>query len=149
MFGSAFFEGKQHNIGQHLLDFSEHLRYVAPMEYPSHWDCMSFGLADPNLHPYEVYKFSIAGGISQLKKVGKTMILRPWIQAFHIRNIYYNNPESPCVKKGIATATINYGRHMFREQIRALQEFPEYAGWMAWNPNGAYPKELFEPKKRP
>lgn len=153
MFGYAFHSGRGVNIGQDLLDFARHVKYGTPMVYPSHWECGTFGFADPNKHPYEVYKQALAGGLAHLKKNGTTMPLIPYIQAFSIKNIYYNKDKSECLKRGVKIESVEYGREMFRSQIRACQEFPECKGWIAWNPwakdGPGYPPALFNPKKRP
>ena len=149
VFGYAFSTGRGVNIGQDLADFARHLRYAAAMAYPSHWECTTFGFDDPNLHPYGVYKKAIADGLGYLKKHGMTMPVRPYIQAFDFTNTHFYIQNSECIKKKIKPTRVIYGRAKFRDQIRAIEEFPQYQGWMAWNPSGVYSSTLFNSKRRP
>lgn len=144
LFGVTFPSGREVGIGQVVPDALRYVKYVAPMLYPSHWDCDSLGLkGDPNLYPYEVYKRALSIGLANLQKQGQTTIVRPFIQVFSIKNIHDGKKYSECTKQGIAVSKVDYGWKEVREQVRAAKEFPEYAGYFLWNPNGRYPKEIF------
>jgi hypothetical protein len=147
IFGITFSNGKEKVIGQNLAKFVEHLNYASGMLYPSHWDCDSLGLkGDPNLYPYEVYDRATTAGLKYLDNHGKTMIVRPFIQVFHVKNIHGGKKDTECTKRGIKIEKVHYGPAEVREEIRAVKKFPGYAGYFLWNPNGRYPKEIFNKK---
>jgi hypothetical protein len=46
-------------IGQDIPAMAEHLDYVAPMIYPSHWGPGEYGVADPNRQPYDIIRATL------------------------------------------------------------------------------------------
>lgn len=102
-------------IGQRLEKVAENVDIISPMVYPSHYARGSFGLANPDLHPYE----TVFRGLSDAKRrLAKTPVLiRPWLQDFCLGN--------------------RYGREQIQQQIKAVYD----AGlreWIFWNPNNQY-----------
>ena len=144
IFGFVFLAGAIESIGQNLEDQAEFFDLLCPMAYPSHWDCGFFQQTDPTYAPYEVYKQTIKRGQEYLRARDRAVKIRPWIQAFSIRNICVD--QKKC-KPGCGTIKVVYDRAKFREQIKAIEDSGLRYGWMAWNPGAEYPLNLFNPKR--
>lgn len=89
LFGSsvAFPEG----VDQDVPRMVEHLDYVAPMLYPSHWAAGDFGLDDPNAAPYETIHASLPAWNEVVEGTDVTVV--PWLQAFSLHGVTYG-PQS-------------------------------------------------------
>lgn len=102
-------------IGQQLEKVAQNVDIISPMVYPSHYARGSFGLTNPDLHPYEtVYK-----GLTDARErlTGTQVLIRPWLQDFNLGNAY--------------------GREQIQAQIKAVHD----AGlreWIFWNPSNHY-----------
>lgn len=102
-------------IGQRLEKVAENVDIVSPMVYPSHYAPGSFGLKNPDLHPYETVLRGLNDARKRLEKTG--VVIRPWLQDFSLGN--------------------RYGREQVQAQIRAVHD----AGlreWIFWNPSNKY-----------
>ena len=126
IFGEAHVNGRGSGIGQDLKDIEKYFDVISPMNYPSHFNCGEFGFHDPNQHPYEIMSKSLSAGKKHLTKPG--VIIRPWLQAFSIANIY------KCGGK------IVYGKDELAAQIKAVYDNKHY-GWMLWNASNRYSEE--------
>jgi hypothetical protein len=73
-------------IAQDIRAMAEHVDYVAPMVYPSHWGPGEYGVARPEDQPYDITARSLATFAEQVKGTGATVI--PWLQAFSLRTHY-------------------------------------------------------------
>lgn len=51
-------------VGQDYVKLAESMDYICPMIYPSHYGAGSFGLENPDLHPYE----TIAGALAKSRE---------------------------------------------------------------------------------
>lgn len=142
VFGYAFANGRETGIGQHMEDFARAGFILAPMAYPTHFACNDrlFKVPDPSFVPYEVYDFTSRAGIKYLHDRGLSPPIRPWLQAFSIRNICFYTKKG-CPNK-CGEVEVQYRGNRFREQIRAI-EGRGINEWFAWNPNGEYPRDLF------
>ncbi len=118
IFGMTLWDPTEGGIGQDLVTVTEHLDYVLPMIYPSHFYEGSMGFDVPNDHPYEVIYQSLNNGATMLPERLRPKI-RPWLQDF-------------TYGPGIA-----YGDHEVREQIRATEDFGA-SGWILWNAATSY-----------
>lgn len=118
IFGMTLWDPTEGGIGQRLETVTEHLDYVLPMIYPSHFYEGSMGFEVPNNHPYEVIFQSLQNGAQLLPERLKPKI-RPWLQDFSY------GPG------------IEYGDNEVREQIRAAEEFGA-SGWLLWNAASSY-----------
>jgi hypothetical protein len=125
IFGMTLWDPTEGGIGQNLVTVTEHLDYVLPMIYPSHFYEGSMGFEIPNNHPYEVIFQSLEHGAQFLPERLKPKI-RPWLQDFSYG-------------PGIA-----YGDHEVREQIRAAEDFGA-SGWMLWNAASSYHEGALAP----
>jgi hypothetical protein len=125
IFGLTLWDPGESDIGQNLVTVTEHLDYVHPMIYPSHFYEGSMGFEVPNDHPYEVINLSLENGMRFLPEHFKPRI-RPWLQDFSY---------------GVG---INYGPNEVRAQIQASRDFGA-SGWMLWNAAGSYHEEALDP----
>ncbi len=99
------------------------------MAYPKHYKCGEFKVKDPNGHPYLVYSVTLGNALKFLQ--GKNVIIRPWVQAFSIRNIYGCGPNIP------------YTPAMIKQEIKAGTDIG-VNGFMLWNVGNNFSKDIFE-----
>ena len=120
VFGIITLYDDDQGIGQYLRDLYQHVDFVCPMIYPSHFGAGSIyvgenGGGEPNDFPYEVIETSLwAAGE---KMGGAVEKLRPWLQDFSLGGM------TP------------YGPDEVRAQIDAT-EASGASGWMLWNSGG-------------
>lgn len=74
------------SVGQNIPAMAEHLDYVAPMIYPSHWGPGEYGVADPNREPYKIVHRSLQDWRAAVKDTGAQVI--PWLQDFSLGVAY-------------------------------------------------------------
>lgn len=112
-------------IGQNLSQLVDHVDYLSPMIYPSHWPEGSMALdGHPNDFPYETIQISMQLAKNQLD--GNGLKLRPWLQDFNM----------PGMRE--------YGDAEVRAQIDAVEDHG-LAGWLIWDPNNWYHEGAFRP----
>ncbi len=128
IFGMTLWEPTEGGIGQNLVTVTEHLDYVLPMIYPSHFYEGSMGFDIPNDHPYEVIFQSLQNGAEMLPERLKPKI-RPWLQDFSW------GPG------------IDYGDAEVRAQIEATEDFGA-SGWMLWNAAATYHEGALAPAEQ-
>ncbi|MCK8816982.1 putative glycoside hydrolase [Natroniella sulfidigena] len=102
-------------IGQDITKMVEHLDYISPMIYPSHYSPRMYGLANPDSAPYQVIYESLADAREKLGE--ESYKLRPWLQDFSMQH--------------------RYGEQEVREQIEAVKD-SQVSGWLLWNPRSVY-----------
>lgn len=109
------------SVGQSYGDMAEHLDYICPMIYPSHYGDGNFGIEHPDTQPYDTIFAALQGSKEALgghtKKNGDAIIVRPWLQDFTAS--YLAN-------------YIEYGPTQIREQIQAVYD-AGYDEWMLWS----------------
>ena len=110
-------------IGQKLEKIGAAVDILSPMVYPSHYYKGTYGLANPNLAPYETVTQSMIDAKNRL--AGIDVKLRPWLQDFNLGS--------------------RYGREQIMAQIKALND-QGIRDWLFWNPScrydaGKYPTE--------
>lgn len=111
-------------IGQNLDQLANHVDYLSPMIYPSHWPEGSLDVpGHPNDFPRETVQISMSLAKEQLG--GNGLKLRPWLQDFNM----------PGMKP--------YGDAEVRAQIDAAEELG-LAGWLIWDPNNWYHVGAFD-----
>jgi hypothetical protein len=93
-------------IGQDIPAMAEHLDYVAPMVYPSHWGPGEYGVASPESQPYDITARSLAAFAEQVEGTGALVI--PWLQAFSLRT-----PYGPAEVRAQITAAADTGATSF------------------------------------
>ncbi len=108
-------------IGQDIRAMAEHLDYVAPMLYPSHWGPYEYGVADPNRQPYDI--------ISESLKVWNDTVadrrarVVPWLE-----DTPYKAWDRP---------------FQIREQIRAAEDHGT-GEWLMWNPGSNFTPSAYD-----
>ena len=108
-------------IGQDIPGMAEHLDYVAPMVYPSHWGAGEYGVADPNRQPYDIVTATLE--VWEEATAGKRARVIPWLE-----DTPYRAWDRPL---------------QIREQIRATAD----AGideWLMWNPGSTFTPEAYD-----
>ncbi|MBA3276293.1 MAG: GTP-binding protein [Chloroflexia bacterium] len=125
VFGFTMVVSDDLGIGQNFSQLAEHVDYLSPMVYPSHYSDGQFGLpGHPNDFPYEIVEISLRSGVDLLG--GDALQIRPWLQDF---DLYGMTP---------------YTAQDVRAQIRAANELGT-SGWMLWDPENRYRRENLDP----
>ena len=116
VFGIAADRGEW--VAQDVGAMSDHVDYVAPMVYPSHWGRGEYGVVHPEAQPYDITKASLA----QFQRVlaGTNTAVVPWLQDFSMR--------------------VNYGPAEVRAQIDAAADLG-ISDWLLWDPKVTYTNE--------
>jgi hypothetical protein len=128
--------GDFENIGQDFLEISKILDVVCPMVYPSHYARGEYGIAKPDLEPYNIVYKSLKDAIIKIDSIPEeehVAIIRPYLQDF----------SATWLKKG---NYLNYGTKQVKDQIQAtvdvgLEEF------ILWDPNNKYAFDALEQVK--
>jgi hypothetical protein len=108
-------------IGQDIPAMAEHLDYVAPMIYPSHWGPGEYGVADPNRQPYDIIRATLEVWDEAVE--GKRARVVPWLE-----DTTYRAWDRP---------------FQVREQIRAAREHG-IDEWLMWNPGSTFTPEAYD-----
>jgi hypothetical protein len=109
-------------IAQDVPRMSEHLDYVAPMLYPSHWGKGEYGIADPNRSPGEVIKRSMTGFGEAVEGTNASIV--PWLQDFSLG--------------------VTYGEKEVRAQIDAAKDTGA-DGFLLWDAACTYTGAALDP----
>jgi hypothetical protein len=108
-------------IAQDVPALSEHLDYVAPMIYPSHWGPGEYGVEDPNRQPYDIITATLEVWKEQTE--GTRAGIVPWLEDTNYRA--WDRAEQ------------------VREQLRAARD-QGVDGFMMWDPNVNYTVEAYD-----
>lgn len=132
IFGYAATITEAPGIGQNFLRISENVDVISSMIYPSHWTSY-FGIAKPDLHPYELVNEYAKVENKLLGQLENPPVSRPWLQDFTASYLGAGNYKV-------------YGKEEVEAQIRALYEnnITEFLLWNAGNrytPNVNYKLE--------
>lgn len=132
VFGYAAWE-PQGAIGQNLQLMGQHIDYVYPMVYPSHFAYNELGLGNPDEHPFEIIDESMRLVKGQLQGAGSRAKVRPWLQDFTATWI---------------PGTIVYGPAQVRAQIDATEQNRDNGanGWALWNAGAVFTVEALKPQ---
>lgn len=110
-------QGDDMKIGQDYKTLIETVDYVAAMAYPSHYDAGTYGIDNPNAHPYETVKASLQKALERAPGVPIEKH-RPWIQDFSLYGV-------------------EYGPNEVMGQVKALRELG-IENFMLWDPSNKY-----------
>jgi len=80
VFGVAATRPKE--VAQDIPAMAEHVDYVAPMVYPSHWAPGEYGVPNPNAEPYEIVRRSLDDFQKDVRGTGARVV--PWLQDFSL-----------------------------------------------------------------
>ncbi len=132
VFGYTTWE-PQPGIGQNLQVMGQHVDYVYPMLYPSHFVPNTLGFSNPDAHPFEVIDYSLSLIPEQLQGEAQRAKVRPWLQDFTATWI----PE-----------TITYGPSEVRAQIDATERHHADGtrGWALWSFTYNYTVDALRPQ---
>lgn len=118
VFGYTLLVDDDLGIGQNFPRIAEHVDYISPMIYPSHWPDGSLAVdGHPNDFPYETIEISMRKAGEKLD--GEMVQVRPWLQDFNYFDL------------------MPYGDDEVRAQIDAVEDAGG-SGWMLWDPNNRY-----------
>ncbi|QBI19761.1 hypothetical protein ER308_09490 [Egibacter rhizosphaerae] len=114
---------RPHEIAQDIPAMSEHLDYVAPMVYYSHWGPGEFDVSDPNAEPGLITERSLEEFVRLAEEQGDSHVVA-WLQDFQL-----GGPHG-------------------ESEVRAQLEAAERAGvdeWMMWNASVRYTRSAYDP----
>lgn len=109
----------QEIVGQDYVKMAEHLDYICPMIYPSHYGNGVYGIAVPDAEPYQtIYKASeaSANALGILPEENRAKV-RVWLQSFTAKWV---------------PGYISYGPEQIRAQIKGAYD-AGYEEWILWN----------------
>ena len=114
-------------VGQQYGTMAEHLDYICPMVYPSHYGPGNFGLSVPDAEPYETIFAAMTRSREVLEQIPgeRRAGVRVWLQAFTAKWV-----------KG----HISYGPEQIRSQIHGAYD-AGYEEWILWNAAVNYKRE--------
>lgn len=114
------------SVGQEYTDMAEHLDYICPMIYPSHYGPGNFGIENPDKEPYDTIRNALKGSrelLAAAKVEGKSQAtVRPWLQDFTASYL---------------ADYIDYGDEQVRAQIQAVYD-AGYDEWILWDAGVSY-----------
>jgi hypothetical protein len=113
-------------VGQVYEDMAEHLDYICPMIYPSHYSDGNFDIDHPDMEPYKTILAALDRSRQELlenKKEGRRQaVVRPWLQDFTASYLEHYIP---------------YGPKEVRDQIQAVYD-AGYDEWILWSASNRY-----------
>jgi hypothetical protein len=109
-------------IGQDIPGMADHLDYVAPMIYPSHWGPGEYGIDDPNARPYDIVRATLQ--IWNETVEGHRARVVPWLE-----DTSYRAWDRPL---------------QIREQIRGAAD-EGIDEWLMWNPSSRFTYDAYDP----
>ncbi len=108
-------------VGQSYGDMADHLDYICPMIYPSHYGAGYFGIDHPDTQPYDTILAALKGSKEDLgdhgTAEGREITVRPWLQDFTASYLDHY---------------IEYGDEEVRQQIQAVYD-AGYDEWLLWS----------------
>lgn len=110
------------SVAQPIPEMAQHLAYVSPMVYPSHWARGEYGVAHPDAQPYEIVAASLPPFQEAVEGTGAEVI--PWLQDF--------------------TLGVRYGPDQVRAQIDAGASLG-IDGFFLWDPAATYTGAALDP----
>lgn len=122
-------ETDQEIVGQDYVQMAQHLDYICPMVYPSHYYSGSYGISVPDAEPYNTIYAAASASAQELEAVPESdrAHVRPWIQGFTASWV---------------PGHISYGREQIRAQIKGAYD-AGYDEWIVWNAAVNYQPEAF------
>ena len=124
VFGLTATDTTDMGIGQRWDMFVDRADVVLPMVYPSHFAPGTYGLANPNAHPYETVNRAMEDMKRRSAGIANAAKIVPWYQDFTL------GPPA-------------YGAAQVRAQIKAGYHNGVYS-WILWNPRSRYNTDALE-----
>lgn len=155
LFGQTTVDPGDMGIGQVFEDAFEHVDYICPMVYPSHYASGFIGFENPADYPYEVIKYSMQKAVERQniylenlqKKIQKNLEATdsPAYEIF--KNSEIAKELKPLAKFRPWLQDFNMGAYytsdMVKSEIKATQDSlkENFNGFMLWNPSNIYTQE--------
>ena len=119
----------QEIVGQEYVKMAEHLDYICPMIYPSHYRNGSYGIRVPDAEPYETIYNACSASVQELNVLPEEnrAHVRAWLQGFTASWV---------------SGHISYGPRQIREQIKGAYD-AGYEEWILWNAAVRYQRDAF------
>ena len=127
VFGLTATDTTDMGIGQKWEMFVDRAEVVLPMDYPSHFAPGSYGLGNPNAHPYATIDHALKDAKRRSAGVPGAARIVPWYQDFTL------GPP-----------------HYYAAQVRAQMQAGYDNGimdWMLWNPGSRYSLDALRPER--
>lgn len=125
VFGLSATDTTDMGIGQKWEMFIDRADVVLPMDYPSHFAPGSFGLRNPNAHPYQTLSHALRDAKARSAGIPNAARIVPWYQDFTLGPPHYGAPQ-------------------VRAQMRAGYD-NGIESWMLWNPGSRYTLDALRP----
>ncbi|HEY8309807.1 MAG TPA: putative glycoside hydrolase [Gemmatimonadaceae bacterium] len=126
VFGLTATDTTDMGIGQRWEEFIDRADVVLPMTYPSHFAPGTYGLGNPNAHPYTTIDRALKDMKRRTAGVKNAADIVPWYQDFTL------GPPA-------------YGAAEVRAQKKAGYDNGFYS-WILWNPGSKYHTEALDPR---
>lgn len=114
------------SVGQIYGEMAKHMDYISPMIYPSHYADGNYGIAHPDMQPYETISAALADSRKELYFAGldggHIATVRPWLQDFTASWLANHIP---------------YGGKEVRAQVQATYD-AGYDEWLLWDASCKY-----------
>lgn len=122
-------ETDQEIVGQDYVKMAEHLDYICPMIYPSHYRNGSYGIRVPDAEPYQTIYNACCASVQELGVLPEESRahVRAWLQGFTASWV---------------SGHISYGSSQIRDQIKGAYD-AGYEEWILWNAAVRYQREAF------
>ena len=124
VFGLSATDTTDMGIGQKWEMFVDQADVVLPMDYPSHFARGTFGIANPNAHPYATLEHALRDAKARSASIPNAARIVPWYQDFTL------GPP-------------RYGAAEVLAQMRAGHDLG-IDSWMLWNPGSRYSLEALK-----
>ena len=109
-------------VAQNIPMMAQHVDYVAPMVYPSHWGPGEYNVSNPNAEPYEIVQRSLKDFNRDVEGTGARVV--PWLQDFSLG--------------------VDYGPREVRAQINAAHD-DGIDEFLLWDPAVTYDGDALDP----
>ncbi len=126
IFGLTATDTTDMGIGQKWEMFVDRADVILPMVYPSHFAPGTYGLGNPNAHPYATIDHSIKDMKRRNASIAGAAKIVPWYQDFTLGPPHYNAAE-------------------VRAQMKAGYDNGVYS-WVLWNPGSKYHVDALRPE---
>ena len=122
-------ETDQAIVGQDYVQMAQHLDYICPMVYPSHYHNGAYGIGVPDAEPYRTIYAAASASVQALSTLPEEnrAHVRMWLQSFTASWV---------------NGHIGYGPQQIRAQIKGAYD-AGYDEWILWNAAVNYQLEAF------
>lgn len=151
VFGLTSMVKNDEGIGQKFEKITKNPDYLCPMVYPSHYAFGEYHLKDPNKEPYKTITLSVGDAQKRMPPDTKCK-LRPWIQDFDLRGVYYKPKDVRAEIKALEDLNIHEfliwnakNQYIERHTEEALKKAPNPMTGAPSTPPAAAPKTATTP----